>query len=208
MLDCIVNRFVAALIYLSVIPSLASAADNLGVLGSKPKWSVLENYQDTITHDEFAHLINDVYCTHGFAADLIKIDSDAAQILTNRESHNTFTLRFASDPNSKARIPRLWQPAKSLTPAKPDKPLAGLRIALDPGHLGGKWAKMEERWFQVDETTPVTEGDLTLRGSRLLAQRLQKLGAKVLFVRNSTQPITSKRPADFKELARRILIKN
>ncbi len=77
MLDCIVNRFVAALIYLSVIPSLASAADNLGVLGSKPKWSVLENYKDTITHDEFARLINDVYCTHGFAADLIKIDSDA-----------------------------------------------------------------------------------------------------------------------------------
>ena len=124
MLDCIVNRFVAALIYLSVIPSLASAADNLGVLGSKPKWSVLENYQDTITHDEFARLINDVYCTHGFAADLIKIDSDAAQILTNRESRNTFTLSFASDPNSKARIPRLWRPAKSLPPAKPEKPLA------------------------------------------------------------------------------------
>jgi len=208
MLDCIVNRFVAALIYLSVIPSLASAADNLGVLGSKPKWSVLENYQDTITHDEFARLINDVYCTHGFAADLIKIDSDAAQILTNRESRSTFILRFASDPNSKARIRRLWRPAKSLPPAKPDKPLAGLRIALDPGHLGGKWAKMEERWFQVGDTKPVTEGDLTLRVSRMLASRLKKLGTTVLFVRNSTQPITSKRPGDFKELARKILIKN
>jgi len=208
MLDCIVNRFVAALIYLSVIPSLASAADNLGVLGSKPKWSVLENYQDTITHDEFAHLINDVYCTHGFAQDLIKIDNDAAQILTNRESRTTFTLRFASDPISKARIPRLWRPAKSLPSAQPDKPLGGLRIALDPGHLGGKWAKMEERWFQVGDTKPVTEGDLTLRVSRMLASRLKKLGATVLFVRNSTQPITSKRPGDFKELARKILIKN
>jgi N-acetylmuramoyl-L-alanine amidase len=208
MLDCVVKRFVAALIYLSVLAGLASAADNLGVLGSKPKWSVLENYQGTITHDEFAHLLNDVYCTHGLAGDLIKIDNDAAQIVTNRESHNLFTLRFAPDPSSEARVPRLWRPAKSLPPAKPDKPLAGLRIALDPGHLGGKWAKMEERWFQVDDTKPVTEGDLTLRVSRMLASRLRKLGATVLLVRNSTNPVTPKRPGDFKELARKILIKN
>lgn len=208
MLDCVVKRFVAALIYLSVFPGLAFAADNLGVLGSKPRWSVLENYQGTITRDEFAHLLNNVYCTHGLAGDLIKIDSDAAQILTNRESHNLFTLRFAPDPNSESRIPRLWRPAKSLPPAKPDKPLAGLRVALDPGHLGGKWAKMEERWFQVDDTKPVTEGDLTLRVSRLLASRLRKLGATVLFVRNSTDPVTPKRPGDFKDLARKILIKN
>jgi hypothetical protein len=208
MLDCVVRRFVAALLLLSILPGLGLAADNLGVLGSKPKWSVLENYQGTITHDEFAHLIDDVYCTHGFAADVIKIDNDAAQILTNRESHNTFTLHFAPDPNSKARIPRLWRPAKSLPRSKTDKPLSGLRIALDPGHLGGKWAKMEERWFQVGDTKPVTEGDLTLRVSRMLALRLRKLGATVLFVRDSTQPITSKRPGDFKELARKILIKN
>ncbi|HYR23131.1 MAG TPA: hypothetical protein VEP30_09450 [Chthoniobacterales bacterium] len=193
---------------LLISPIVGQASDNLGVLGSKPKWDVLENYQDTITHDEFAHLINDVYCTHGFAQDLIKIDNDAAQILTNRESHSVFTLHFAPDPNSKARVPRLWRPAKSLPRSKPAKPLAGLRLALDPGHLGGKWAKMEERWFKVGDTKPVTEGDLTLRVSRMLASRLRKLGATVLFVRNSTQPITSKRPGDFKELARKILIKN
>jgi len=200
------SSFVA--ISLSIFATTLRSADNLGVLGSKPKWVVLENYQRTITRDEFAHLISDVYCTHGFAADLIKIDNDAAQILTNRESHNVFTLQFAPDANSKARIPRLWRPAKSLPSAKPNKPLAGLRVALDPGHLGGRWAKMEERWFQVGETKPVTEGDLTLRVSRMLASRLRKLGATILFVRNSTQPITSKRPGDFKELARKILIKN
>ena len=190
------------------VPSAIHAAENIGVLGSKPKWEVLENYQHTITHAEFVHLINDVYCTHGIPDDLIKIDNDSAQIVTDRDSGKTFTLQFAPDENSKARIPRLWRPAKSLPPAKSSKPLAGLRIALDPGHLGGKWAKMEERWFQVGNTKPVTEGDLTLRVSRLLATRLKKLGATVLFVRNSTQPATSKRPADFKELARKILVKN
>src|SRR5438132_6706184 len=56
------SSFVA--ISLSIFATTLRSADNLGVLGSAPKWSVLEHYQETITHDEFAHLINDVYCTH------------------------------------------------------------------------------------------------------------------------------------------------
>jgi N-acetylmuramoyl-L-alanine amidase len=206
-------------ICLSIVPSLGGAAaqgaadsqppkDNLGILGSHPRWELLEKYQRTITHDDFSHLVNDVYCTHGISPDLLKIDTDSATILENRDANSYFSLRFARDETSADRVPRLWHPAKSLPPAKVGKALSGLRIALDPGHLGGKWAKMEERWFQVDDTKPVTEGDLTLRVARLLAPRLRKLGATVLFVRNSTQPITVKRPSDFKELARKILIKN
>ena len=190
-------------------PVLAGlAAENLGVLGARPRWSVLEHYQETITRDEFAHLIYDVYCTHGFAPDLIELNTDTARILTNRESQKFFTLRFAKDDALRTPVPRLWHPAKSLPAAKGDKPLAGLRIALDPGHLGGEWAKMEERWFQVGNTQPVQEGDLTLKVARLLAPRLRELGAKVFFVRNSNEPVTAKRPDDFRELARKILIKN
>jgi hypothetical protein len=203
-----IGRIASLTFSLSILPVFAGAADNLGVLGAHPKWSVLENYQQTITRDEFAHLIHDVYCTHGFADDLIKIDNDSARILTNRAAQSFFTLRFASSDHSREPVPRLWRPAKSLPPASPDKPLAGLRIALDPGHLGGKWAKMEERWFQVGESKPVQEGDLVLRVAKLLAPQLQKLGAKVFFVRNSNEPVTSKRPDDFRELARKILIKN
>ena len=183
-------------------------ADNVGILGARPRWSVLEKYQDTITHDEFTQLIQNVYCTHGFAPDLIEISADRARILTNRESQRFFTLRFAKSDASRNPVPRLWHPAKSLPPAKANKPLSGLRIALDPGHLGGNWAKMEERWFQVGNTEPVQEGDLTLQVARLLARRLRELGAKVLFVRNSNGPVTVKRPDDFGDLARKILIKN
>ena len=186
----------------------ARAAENLGILGAHPRWSVLEHYQETITHDEFAHLIYNVYCTHGFAPDLIEINTDTARILTNRESQKFFILQFAKDDASRDPVPRLWHPAKSLPPAKADNPLSGLRIALDPGHLGGEWAKMEERWFQVGNTQPVQEGDLTLKVARLLAPRLRELGAKVFFVRNSNEPVTAKRPGDFRELARKILIKN
>jgi hypothetical protein len=191
-----------------LFPPALRAADNISVLGSKPKWNVLEHYQETITRDEFAYLINDVYCTHGLAADLIKINEKTARILMNRETAKFFTLRFAADETERERVPRLWRPAKSLPPAGLEKRLSGLKIALDPGHLGGKWAKMEERWFEVGNSKPVQEGDLTLKVARVLAPQLRRLGAKVSFVRNSSEPITPKRPDDFKELARRILVKN
>ena len=193
---------------LSILSGNSQAADNLGILGSHPKWAVLEKYQETITHDEFTRLIQDVYCTHGFAQDLIEINENTARILMNRKAQKFFTLRFAENDASCNPVPHLWRAAKSLPPAKPEKPLSGLRLALDPGHLGGKWAKMEERWFQVDSSQPVQEGDLVLKVARLLAPRLRQLGAKVFFVRNSNEPVTAKRPDDFRELARKILIKN
>jgi hypothetical protein len=184
------------------------AAENISVLGNKPRWDVLERYQQTITRDEFAHLINDVYGTHGFAPDLVEIKDDTVRILMNRDAQKFFTLQFAASAEKRKLVPRLWRTAESLPPAERNKPLSGLRIALDPGHLGGKWAKMEERWFQVGDSQPVQEGDLTLRVARLLALRLRDLGAKVSFVRSTDEPITGKRPDDFRELARKILIRN
>ena len=184
------------------------AAENLNVLGDKPRWDVLEHYQQTITHDQFAHLINGVYGTHEFASDLIEIKDDSVRILTNRDTQKFFTLRFAADDSARKPVPRLWRPAKSLSPIRRNKPLSGLKIALDPGHLGGSWAKMEERWFQVGDSKPVQEGDLTLRVAQLLAARLRDLGAKVSFVRDTDEPTTTRRPDDFRELARKILIRN
>src|SRR5260370_2552416 len=71
-------------VFLSIFPATSHAGDNLGILGSKPKWSVLENYQETITQDEFSRLIQNVYCTHGFAPDLIEIHEKTVRLLMNR----------------------------------------------------------------------------------------------------------------------------
>ncbi len=72
------------LVFLLIPPGVSHAADNLGILGAHPKWAVLEKYQETITRDDFARLIQDVYCTHGFAPDLIEINEKTARILMNR----------------------------------------------------------------------------------------------------------------------------
>ncbi len=82
------------------------------------------------------------------------------------------------------------------------RPLEGVKIAIDPGHIGGEWAKMEERWYQIDGAgTEVKEGELTLAVAQVLKPQLEALGAVVTLVRENHEPVTTRRPADFVELA-------
>src|SRR5205085_2361325 len=60
----------------------------------------------------------------------------------------------------------------------------------------------------IGDTKPVEEGNLTLRVARILADRLRRLGANVSFVRKTPEPVTTKRPDDFRELAKQVLIRN
>jgi hypothetical protein len=110
-------------------------------------------------------------------------------------------LQFAPSRENARPVPRYWQGAAQLGPAPREKPLEGLHIAIDPGHLGGKYAKMEERWFQIGDGRPVEEGNMTLRVAELLEDRLKSLGAKVTLVRKNDRPATKLRPKDLTQLA-------
>ncbi|HKP92622.1 MAG TPA: hypothetical protein VJS88_01905 [Chthoniobacterales bacterium] len=182
------------------------AADHLSnPLADAPRWKTLEKFQRTITHDEFERLLRDVYCSRALNEEFIRIDPTAACILMDRDAQTWFTLRFAKSEQSRRSTPHSWRAARSLPRPTKGKPLLGIKIALDPGHIGGEWAKMEERWFKSGDAPPVEEGEMTLRVAKLLAQRLQALGARVSFVREKTEPVTPYRPADFKETARAVL---
>ena len=184
----------------------ATATDHLSnPLADAPRWKRLEKFQRTITHDEFDRLVRGVYCSPGLNDEFIRIDSAAACILMDRDAQTWFTLRFAKSEQSRRPTPRSWRPARSLPRPTKAKPLLGIKIALDPGHIGGEWAKMEERWFKSGDAPPVEEGEMTLRVAKLLAEKLRELGARVSFVREKTEPVTPYRPADFKETARAVL---
>lgn len=191
-----------ALVLVCGVGSFASA-ENLSPLAAKPRWFTLERYQETITRDDFVRLLDTVYATRGYG-DLIRIEDDSARIVEDRAANSFFALRFAGEQPRK--LPRhYWRPIEQLAPAV--RPLAHLNVALDPGHLGGAWARMEERWFQVDDKPAIEEGELTWRVAKLLAPKLRALGADVSFVRRHARPTTPKRPDDFRELARTVLAK-
>lgn len=203
------RRIIAACVVVWALTTAAhtDAAPNISTLGKPPDWTSLEKFQETITRDEFKHALESVYCTRGVSAELIAIDEEAARIVTDREEHAVFTLRFAPNEEARKPITRSWRPAKALSPAKRGHELNGLKIALDPGHIGGTWAQMEERWFQVGDSKPVQEGDMTLLVAKLLAPKLRALGATVSFVRDKTEPVTPKRPDDLEEVSKSVLLR-
>jgi N-acetylmuramoyl-L-alanine amidase len=182
------------------------AADHLShPLADPPNWKALQKFQRTITHDEFERLLRGVYCTHGVSEELIRVDEKVACILMDRDAQSWLTLRFAKSEAKAEKIPRWWRPARALSKSTKRSPLSGLKIALDPGHIGGTWAKMEERWFKSGDAAPVEEGEMTLLVAKMLGEKLRALGARVSFVRDKTEPVTPYRPNDFKETARAVL---
>ena len=135
----------------------------------------------------------------------IEVTATAAHIrmATPHANGPRYVLEFAPPGTAPAAGPRYWRRREEL-PALRDsaRPLEGLHIALDPGHIGGSWAQMEERWNQTGDAPPVKEGDLTLRTARVLGPQLEALGARVSHVRNTPGPVTTVRPGDLEAEAR------
>lgn len=198
-------RRVLFLLLAAVSTAEILSAANVSPLASNPRWQTLERYQETITHDQFIQLLQNVYATRGYD-DLIQVSDEEARICQDRDANTFFTLRFAKE-KPRSVPPQYWRTIESLGPASEGKPLARLHVALDPGHIGGKWAKMEERWFQVGNSPPVEEAEIALRVAKILAPKLRALGAEVTFVRSRNRPTTPKRPDDFREIAKSVLAK-
>ena len=194
----------AILVSLALVCSSA-VAQRLSPLASAPDWTRLEAYQETMTREEFHRLLDTVYAPGGAAAGIIEVRDLDAVIFKTLTPPEKFVLRFAKDAAS-AKAPRHeWRAVPALPPATADRPLKGARIALDPGHIGGEWALMEERFFQLGKDRPVREGDMTLLVAKLVAPQLRALGADVSLVREGAVPasrftIDALRPAARKEL--------
>ena len=173
----------------------------LSILGEMPDWQRLEIYQDTIRRADFERLLGDVFTTGSSWRSHIRIGGNEAVFHTGLPApDDVFTLRFAK-PGKEAPVPRRWKVGAELPPAPDGRPLDGLHIALDPGHIGGEWAKIEARWLLVGDGPPVKEGEMTLLVARLLKPQLEAFGARVSLVRKSNEPVTPLRPDSLMDLA-------
>jgi hypothetical protein len=149
-------------------------------------WSALERYQGTISRPEFEALVINVYCPSGALTNYVTLGTNSVTIFSTSEKTNAlFTLRFSSAPSS------------SIV----HQPLSIHRISLDPGHLGGEWARMEERFFERGKDRPVQEAVLNLTAARLLKARLEAAGIEVFLTKDNFEPVTDKRPEDFRAQA-------
>jgi hypothetical protein len=162
------------------------------VLGNPPRWEVLDEFQGEITRSEFQRLLAKVYCPRQeWWKPWIVLEKTKARIRKQAGKDDWYHLSFCE----KAK-----EPADS---EKKRKSLKGLKIALDPGHIGGKYSEMEGRHFVIGKDAPVKEGDLSLETALKLKKILTGQGAEVILVRGKKEPVTSKRPKDFAKEAQK-----
>jgi N-acetylmuramoyl-L-alanine amidase len=173
----------------------------LSLLAENPDWTTLEAYQRTISRSDFEKLLTEIFTTDNTWREFILIRDESAEIITNSDpAVPPFVLHFATAENT-LPTPRVWKDTAALPIPPEGKPLSNLHIAIDPGHIGGEWAKIEERWFQIGNEKPVTEGDMTLYVAKLLKPLLEELGATVTLVRTTAEPVTPLRPENLASLA-------
>ena len=177
--------------------------NRISATAPRPAWKELDAYQNAITEADFIDQLTRVYSEGDAWKSVVKFEPGSGYADLQVEGNGRLRLTFAkNEPNEKPK--RYWRAASELPPAEDlaDKPLKGIHIAIDPGHIGGEWAKMEERWYQIDNNgTEVKEGELTLKTAQILKPKLEALGARVSLVRKEHEPVTRKRPDDFEELA-------
>jgi len=190
-------------------PELADAQltirPGLSTLAVEPDWTELEAYDGTIPRDVFIDQLQDIYSEGDAWRSVVEVFDTHADIRAG--GSDRLRIQFAkTEPPGPPK--RYWRASAEL-PAANDLaklPLQGLRIAIDPGHIGGSWARMEERWYQIGgEGVAVQEGDLTLQTARALKPKLEALGAEVHLVRDALEPVTKMRPEDFAELATQLM---
>ena len=172
-------------------------------------WFPIDLYQSTLTRAQFEQKLHALYDPFGAFTPYLDINDQRVIVYPSTKERQVpqFTLQFA--PAGQPRAPMRWfrTPAEIRSVSHPlDKPLNGVRIAIDPGHIGGPWAQMEERSTRYRGSAPVQEGDLNLITARILKKELTAAGASVYVVRDSTEPVTPYRPGDMMQSARELLI--
>ncbi|MFC4993083.1 N-acetylmuramoyl-L-alanine amidase [Rubritalea tangerina] len=176
----------------------AAFSKHLSSLGTIPDWSVLDNYQYTVTKSDFVRLMTDVYSVGDYWKEWFKVEDDHVMVRMSAEDETKeYKLSFMNEV-VEAKAKRYWRAKKEIEIPEGTKPLLGVRIAIDPGHIGGDFASVEQRRFVLNEATPpIQEGNMTLIVAEQLVDQLEMLGAQVTLVRSSNQPVNPFRPEDY-----------
>lgn len=186
-------RFLAGMALAAACTLPPAQADQLSPLANPPNWSNLDPYQKTITRKDFARLVDQIYSPDGAFWKFSRIDDDKVSIYSDSSKKELlYTLRFAPSASAAAPLPYNYQTKATSTDSA--RPLKGIRIALDPGHIGGDWAQLEARYFKLGSDPSVEEAKLNMITCQRLAERLEADGAEVVWAKRGYEPTTRLRP--------------
>jgi N-acetylmuramoyl-L-alanine amidase len=184
----------------------APALSKLSALGVEPDWSKLVVYAETMTKAQFESAWRDIYAEANAMPPPFQIKDTAITVPTGQTKSVQITIPFLPNgEKAKTNTKPFWRKARDLPVLGKRPPLSDLVIAIDPGHIGGAYAAMEERLLSFKAGESIREGDLSLITAKILKERLVALGAVATLVRETSEPVTKKRPEDFQKEALSVL---
>jgi hypothetical protein len=173
-------------------------------------WVNFDKYHGSITRKEFCRLLDEVYNPSKKIYEYLVVTDQYVEFYQDTQKATLdYTLEFAPPGTSPVEPRQTFKTISDLRriPRTPGKPLKGIRISIDPGHIGGKWASLEERSVKWGKNPPIREGDCNLIVAHHLKKRLEKEGAEVYLTHATPDPVTPLRAKDFVEEARQTVYK-
>ena len=176
----------------------ASAESALADLLRDPsgeEWSALSRFDGTLTRAEFERRLERPFDPGHGLAPYLRVSDEGFRALASESGDGPVLaeVRFAASESEESpsqaafRAPaefRAGAAAKAL-------PLAGLRVAVEPADIGGKWARMEDRSVLFRGYGQVNEGELNLRVAERLREELTSMGSVVFLARDKAEPVLS-----------------
>jgi len=195
----------------NVIPGTAATPNpilrfaKLSPLGDSPDWSKLQAFAKTMTRPELEAVLKEIYTDNSTLPAAWRIESNALLIQTGDPANPEVRIELETVSKPPAESTRHWHRVSELQPYKDRPVLSDIHIALDPGHIGGNYGRIEERFLSFQPNEYIQEGDLSLVTAQVLAERLKALGAYVTLVRDNLEPVTKDRPPALREPALKLL---
>ena len=203
-----VMREPAAPVASTIMPPPAPSWSRLNPLSDVPEWRKLADFNQTMTRVEFETALKEIYSDGSALPPPWKVTTEGVEVQTGAADMPVVKITFHDgSPNTPQPPPppKYWRAARELPPLKDRLPLSDMHIALDPGHIGGTYARMEERFLSFHPAEAVQEGDLALAVAQELKPRLEALGAHVRLVREKNEPVTTARPEEMRAIATQVL---
>jgi N-acetylmuramoyl-L-alanine amidase len=181
-------------------------------LDPPPGWAALRRYASTLTSTQFQAMLERFVNPDGSLTPHVLVDPVRSALVPEPVLAPEVSIPFlapAPATSVGATPPMKAQPL--LEPLAPDvpfrrerwmtlragrgprRPFGPLRVAIDPGHLGGEFARLERRlylWGPAESGARLSlrEGDLTLRTALELATKLEADGVEVRLTRTESTP--------------------
>ena len=172
---------------------------------SRAEWSSLSRFSETLTRGEFERRLNQVFDPFHGLGPFLQITDRSVKVLAVPGHEQLVEVRFAESSEKVKRPPVGFRTVSEISRRSASKSLAGLRVAIEPADIGGKWGDWDDRSTFYRGYGRIEEGDLNLTVAKILERNLHQLGAKVFLTRQSAEPVAAYDPQKLDQETREIL---